>query len=156
MRESLAPVAPTASVASFFDRLPARRLISLAAVLTLAGCSLAPTYQRPELPVPAALPQAGAASQAAGESGAQAADVAAVPWRDYFPDPRLQSLICEALANNRDLRVAMLNIEQARAQYDIRRADLLPAVNERDAPRVYLDWQDQLHRSWSFYERHLR
>ena len=129
MRESLAPVAPTVSVASFFDRLPARRLISFAAVLTLAGCSLAPTYQRPELPVPAALPQAGAASQAAGESGAQAADVAAVPWRDYFPDPRLQSLICEALANNRDLRVAILTIDAQRAAYQIQAADRVPNVN---------------------------
>ena len=51
MPESLVPVAPTASVASFVDRLPVRRLISAAAVLALAGCSLAPTYQRPELPV---------------------------------------------------------------------------------------------------------
>ena len=77
MRESLAPVAPTASVALFLGSLPVRRLVSLAAVVALAGCSLAPTYQRPELPVPAALPQAGAASQASGESGASAADVSA-------------------------------------------------------------------------------
>ncbi len=127
MRESLAPVAPTVSVASFFGQLPVRRLISFAAVLTLAGCSLAPTYQRPELPVPAALPQASGASDA--QAPAAAADVAAVPWREYFPDPRLQSLICEALANNRDLRVAILTIDAQRAAYQIQAADRVPNVN---------------------------
>jgi len=127
MRESLAPVAPTASVASFLGQLPVRRLISFAAVLTLAGCSLAPTYQRPELPVPAALPQASGASDA--QAPAQVADVATVPWREYFPDPRLQSLICEALANNRDLRVAILTIDAQRAAYQIQAADRVPNVN---------------------------
>lgn len=129
MRESLAPVAPTASAVSPFDRLPARRLVSFAAVLMLAGCSLAPTYQRPELPVPAALPQAKVASGASGAAEAPATDVAAVPWRDYFPDPRLQSLICEALANNRDLRVAILTIDAQRAAYQIQAADRVPNVN---------------------------
>jgi outer membrane protein TolC len=128
MRESLVPVAPIASVASLLERLPTRRLISLAAVLTLAGCSLTPTYQRPELPVPAALPLAGAASQALGAQPAPA-DVAAVPWREYFPDARLQSLICEALANNRDLRVAILTIDAQRAAYQIQAADRVPGVN---------------------------
>ncbi len=130
MRESLAPVAPTASAVSLFDRLPARRLVSFAAVLMLAGCSLAPTYQRPELPVPAALPQAKVASgAAAAQAEAPATDVAAVPWREYFPDPRLQSLICEALANNRDLRVAILTIDAQRAAYQIQAADRVPNVN---------------------------
>ena len=130
MRESLAPVAPTASAVSPFDRLPARRLVSFAAVLMLAGCSLAPTYQRPELPVPATLPQAKVASgAAAAQAEAPATDVAAVPWREYFPDPRLQSLICEALANNRDLRVAILTIDAQRAAYQIQAADRVPNVN---------------------------
>ena len=130
MRESLAPVAPTASAVSLFDRLPARRLVSFAAVLMLAGCSLAPTYQRPELPVPAALPQAtGASGAAPAQPEAPATDVATVPWREYFPDPRLQSLICEALANNRDLRVAILTIDAQRAAYQIQAADRVPNVN---------------------------
>lgn len=130
MRESLAPVAPTASAVSLFDRLPARRLVSFAAVLMLAGCSLAPTYQRPELPVPAALPQAtGASGAAPAQPEAPATDVATVPWREYFPDPRLQSLIFEALANNRDLRVAILTIDAQRAAYQIQAADRVPNVN---------------------------
>lgn len=131
MRESLTPAA---SVASFYGALPVRRVISFAAVLALAGCSLAPTYQRPELSVPATLPPVDAASQASAASAdaaaqAPAVDVAAVPWREYFPDPRLQSLICEALANNRDLRVAILNIEAQRAAYQIQAADRVPNVN---------------------------
>lgn len=51
-----------------------------------------------------------------------------MPWQNYFAEPRLQQLIDIALANNRDLRVAMLNIEQARATYQVRRADLYPGV----------------------------
>lgn len=53
---------------------------------------------------------------------------ATVPWQNYFAEPRLQQLIGIALANNRDLRVAMLNIEQARASYQVRRADLYSGV----------------------------
>ena len=100
---------------------PVRRLISLAAVLMLSACSLTPDYQRPELAVPATLP----ASAATGG----AVDVAGVPWRSYFPDARLQALIAEALANNRDLRVAILNIEAQRAAYQIQAADRLPSLN---------------------------
>lgn len=100
---------------------PVRRLISLAAVLMLSACSLTPDYQRPELAVPATLP----ASAATGG----AVDVAGVPWRSHFPDARLQALIAEALANNRDLRVAILNIEAQRAAYQIQAADRLPSLN---------------------------
>lgn len=103
-------------------------LLALAAMAMLQACSLTPTYQRPELAVPQALaggaPVAGAASDAA-----PAPAVANVPWRSYFPDARLQSLVGEALAHNRDLRVAILNIEQMRAAYQIQRADQLPTVN---------------------------
>ena len=50
-------------------------------------------------------------------------------WQTFFPDTRLQRLIELALVNNRDLRVAVLNIEQARAQYQMRRADQFPTIN---------------------------
>ena len=50
-------------------------------------------------------------------------------WQDYFTDPTLRHLIDIALANNRDLRVALLNIEQARAQLGIRRADQFPTLS---------------------------
>ncbi|QNP58178.1 efflux transporter outer membrane subunit [Paenacidovorax monticola] len=94
---------------------------SLAAALLMAGCSFIPTYERPQAPVPAAYATAGTAP-------ADAAPAAAVDWKDYFTDARLQRLIEAALANNRDLRVAALNIEQARAQFQIQRAAQFPSV----------------------------
>ena len=103
-----------------------RTLLSLAVATALAGCSLAPTYERPQAPVDAAYPSGsayGAPGQAA--AGAPAADVG---WRDFFGDPLLQELLALSLANNRDLRVAALNVEAARAQYRIQRADLAPSV----------------------------
>ena len=100
---------------SFFLSRP----IALAAALLLAGCSLMPTYERPAAPVPAAFPYP------AAQEGAAAREL---PWQQFFADERLRALITTALANNRDLRVAVLNIEQARAQYDVRRADRLPTV----------------------------
>ncbi|MBM3114803.1 AdeC/AdeK/OprM family multidrug efflux complex outer membrane factor [Jeongeupia naejangsanensis] len=98
--------------------------LALSSVL-LAGCSLAPTYQRPDMPVEASWPQ-GAAYQAANADGRQFAETT---WRDYFSDPKLQQVIALALANNRDLRIAALNIEKARAQYQISRADLFPTIS---------------------------
>lgn len=94
--------------------------IALAAAALLAGCSLIPTYERPAAPVSATY---AATSPAATQGAAQTA-----PWQDYFSDPRLHQLIETALDNNRDLRIAVLNIEQARATYQVRRADLYPGV----------------------------
>jgi multidrug efflux system outer membrane protein len=105
-----------------FLRSRAAPAAALACVL-LGACTMIPRYERPAAPVAAAFPAVGAASPDAGQKPADATD-----WRSYFTDPRLQRLIQTALDNNRDLRVAVLNIEQARAQYDIRRADLLPTV----------------------------
>ena len=94
---------------------------ALAASLALAGCSLIPTYERPAAPVPTTFP--GDPAQPAGPAAAT------VPWQDFFGDPRLQDLLSTALANNRDLRVTALNIEQARAQFQISRAAQFPALN---------------------------
>lgn len=97
-------------------------LIALIPVLAaLAGCNMAPRYVRPEMPVAAAFPEAAAAGPEAGV----AADVA---WRDFFIDERLRGLIALGLENNRDLRVAIGNVEQARALYRVQRADLLPTL----------------------------
>ena len=93
-------------------------------VAGIAGCgSMIPEFVRPAAPVPAAFP--GTGTQAVPDS-TPAADL---EWQRYFSDPQLQRLIDLALKNNRDLRVAVLNIEQARAQYQVRRADELPTVN---------------------------
>ena len=95
----------------------------LAAACALAGCiDLAPRYQRPANPTPASFP--------AGPAYAPppAADVAPVGWQDFFSDPKLKRVIAEALANNRDLRIAVANIEAARAQYHVQRAALFPTI----------------------------
>ncbi len=98
--------------------------LATCAALALAGCSsLIPTYERPAAPVAAtyALEMTPAAAP-----GAEAA--ADIEWQRFFADPRLQRLIGLGLANNRDLRLAVLNIEQARAAYQVRRADVFPTV----------------------------
>ncbi len=98
-------------------------VLILAASTALAGCSLAPKYARTELPVPPSLP--------VGDAYLRQSEAAlpAITYRDVFKDPRLQQIIVQALANNRDLRVAAANIASTRAQYRIQRADLLPQVD---------------------------
>lgn len=97
------------------------KMIAVVLLAALGGCSLAPTYQRPAAPVPAAWPDSAAVKPGA---------VSLMPdWQVYFPDPRLQALIAAALENNRDLRIATARIAEARAQYGIQQADRLPNVN---------------------------
>lgn len=94
-------------------------------MLALGGCTMAPAYHRPELPVP----------DNYGKDITLPGHEAALPgWKAFFADPALQRLIALALDHNRDLRTAMLNIEKTRAQYRIQRADLLPTV---DAAAAY-------------------
>lgn len=88
--------------------------------LGLAGCTLAPSYKRPETGVDESFPFA-----AGAEEGVTAADLG---WREVFQDARLQSLVERALENNRDLRVAALNVERFQAEYRIERSALFPAV----------------------------
>ncbi|MBB5886514.1 efflux transporter outer membrane subunit [Xanthomonas sp. LMG 8992] len=101
-----------------------RSALALACAGLLAGCaSLAPSYARPDAPVPATFADSGS-----GDAG-DGASIATLDWRQVFLDPRLQQVIAQALDNNRDLRVAVLNIDKARAQYRIQRADLFPSVS---------------------------
>ena len=107
-------------------RRPVLRAATLALSLLLGGCiSLEPKYVRPAPPIPTALPQGG------GYGAAEPALVAApdLAWRDFFTDPKLRQVIQLALDNNRDLRVAVLNIAEARQQYRIQRAGLLPHID---------------------------
>jgi multidrug efflux system outer membrane protein len=97
---------------------------ALLAALMLAGCmSMAPNYERPAAPVAGAFPDANSGSAPAQKTAAD------TDWQTYFPDPQLRRLIDLSLKNNRDLRVAVLNIEQLRAQYRIQRADLVPTIS---------------------------
>ncbi|MCW0456932.1 efflux transporter outer membrane subunit [Xanthomonas sacchari] len=102
-----------------------RMSVAVATLLALSGCTLAPTYVRPAAPVPADL----AAVDVAPAAGA-ATDTLAMPdWQQVFLDPRLRQTIALALQNNRDLRVAVLSIDKARAQYRIQRAAQLPSFD---------------------------
>lgn len=102
------------------SRLPRRlaRLGTLAAALALAGCmNLAPQIERPALPVPAQLPAANAAAPAAP-----------LAWQALLRDERLRRVVDQTLKNNRDLRVALLNVERSRAQLRLADADRWPTL----------------------------
>lgn len=97
-----------------------KTVMALAAAAVLAGCTMIPKYERPAAPVADSFPYPGASS---GTSAAQ------LGWQDFFTDEQLRNLIGIALKNNRDLRVAVLNVEQARTQVDVARSSLFPTIN---------------------------
>ncbi|HYC43364.1 MAG TPA: AdeC/AdeK/OprM family multidrug efflux complex outer membrane factor [Noviherbaspirillum sp.] len=97
--------------------------LPLLAAAVLSACSLAPVYDRPDAPIPTTYP-----AEATPQGGQIAYVTADNGWREFFQDPRLQALIEAALVHNRDLRVAALRIEEARAQYNITGADMLPNI----------------------------
>ncbi|MBV6272037.1 efflux transporter outer membrane subunit [Alcaligenaceae bacterium CGII-47] len=102
---------------------PARLLVLSSLALALSACSLAPTYERPSAPVPAAFPGQGAQVEPAST------DMAALPdWQSFFLDARLKALIELALANNRDMRIAVQRVQEARAQYGIAQSDQWPTL----------------------------
>src|SRR5690606_13286131 len=100
-----------------------RSSISIAIALVLAGCSLAPNYEQPESPVPDSFPSYGQSSDI--QNVQVAADLG---WSEMFRDPRLVALIGIALENNRDMRIAVQRVEEARAQYGIAQSDRLPTL----------------------------
>ena len=91
----------------------------LVSALLATGCSFIPTMNKTALPVADQYPIA------TSETSTPAADI---PWQNFYTDERLKQVIGLALDNNRDLRVAVLNIEQMRAQYQIQRSQLYPEV----------------------------
>lgn len=102
-------------------------LLSLTGIaICVTGCKMAPKYTRPEPPIPADWPT----GQAYAEDPVMAdAPVASeLPWREFFTDPKLQQVIETALENNRDLRLAALNVERARSLYGIQRQELYPSL----------------------------
>jgi multidrug efflux system outer membrane protein len=101
-------------------------VLTITALLLFTGCTMIPKYTRPEAPVPAAWPSGPAYQKTKSAPGAQV--TADLPWREFFTDPRLQQIIETALKNNRDLRLAALNVERARALYRVQRAELYPKV----------------------------
>jgi len=99
-----------------------RTLLTLTSAAALSACNMAPTYVRPSPPIPATFP-----ADAAYPS-ATATERPGLPWTALISDPRLKAVIERALANNRDLRAALANVEAARAQYRVQRAARLPTV----------------------------
>lgn len=102
------------------------------AAMLLAGCGslLTPQYERPDAPVPANWPTQGAYAGAVRDSDGSAIDTG---WKTFVVDERARRLVAMALANNRDLRIAALNVERARAAYGVSRADLFPSVSAAGA-----------------------
>jgi multidrug efflux system outer membrane protein len=94
-------------------------------IIFLTGCTLAPKYKRPEAPIPSSWPS-GPAYKERLPSTLTANEL---KWEEFFTDDRLKEIIGMALHNNRDLRLAALNMERARAFYGIQRAELLPTLN---------------------------
>jgi multidrug efflux system outer membrane protein len=94
-----------------------RKSIALIGTILIAGCSLAPNYERPAAPV--------AANWAEADASAARA-VAGLDWRAYFPDAQLQALIADALEHNRDMRIAVARVAEARGLFGVTRADRLP------------------------------
>ena len=96
------------------------RAVPLALAMLLSGCAyMAPSYERPAATVPKDWP-------IKIETSAQSASR---DWRDLFPDPRLQAMIATALEHNRDMRIAVARVEEARSLYGVQRADQLPNLN---------------------------
>jgi len=113
---------------------PVIKRLPLMLALGLSACSLIPEYQRPTGAVPGQLPDAstpasGSTSTGAAASSPVAATEAPAPWAGYFPDERLKGLVQKALEGNRDLRVAVLNVDQLRATYQVTAADRFPTLN---------------------------
>ncbi|HTO62969.1 MAG TPA: efflux transporter outer membrane subunit [Bradyrhizobium sp.] len=106
---------------------PSSIAASATLLVMLSGCTLIPDFMRPDVPTPTAWPT----GEAYPKPGPGEADqkLAGTDWHRYFSDPKLRQVIALSLSNNRDLRVAALNIEKAQAQSRISQSDLFPKVN---------------------------
>lgn len=96
-----------------------------ASLIVLSGCSMAPVYERPIAPVPSTW----SLGAEAAASSALPSSAASLDWQSFVADDSLRELIELALANNRDLRQSLFNVQAARAQYRVQRADRLPGID---------------------------
>lgn len=108
-----------------------KRWILYLSILVVSGCTMAPRYERPGAPVAGEWPDKGANEAVVGpvKEDKTAVPSADIGWKEFFKDPKLQQLIELSLKNNRNLRIAALNVQKARAQYRIQRAELFPALD---------------------------
>lgn len=103
-----------------------KTLIGFLLIILLAGCSFIPEYKRPDPPIPKEWPKGEAYENLEQD---KAPRVNERPWRNFLPDKKLQWIIEKAFINNKDLKVAALNVERAKAYYGIQRAQLFPAID---------------------------
>lgn len=101
-------------------------LIALAATTMLVACSTAPDYKTPDSPVSAEWPQGMSYETLSKDDDGK---VSQITWKEFFGSEKLQKVIALTLENNRDLRIAALNVEKAQALYRVQRADLLPTID---------------------------
>ena len=120
-----------------------QRLPAALAALALAGCSLAPPYVQPPLQVPESWPVGDAYLRQSEATLPQ------VGYQDIFRDPRLQQLIVEAIANNRDIRVAAANLAAARAQVRVARAGQFPTIGATGGASATVDGKGNVSQSYS-------
>lgn len=111
------------------------RFAALPMLVTVAitGCSLAPKYERPDAPVPAQYPEQfgqvkGASGLKVNVSSPDALASADLGWREFFRDPRLLALIDVAIKNNRDMRIAVQRVQEARALYGVQQSERFPTI----------------------------
>jgi len=102
-------------------------LLLLGMAMVPAGCTMAPKYTRAKAPVPTAWPNGTAYTDALAATNAP--EASQLRWQEFFTDPKLQQVIGTALTNNRDLRIAALNVERSRAMYNIQWDVLFPTIN---------------------------
>lgn len=101
-------------------------LIALATSTMLVGCSMASDYERPQSPISGQWPQGMSYEEL---SPSEKVNIAEISWKKFFGSEKLQKIITLALENNRDLRIAALNVEAAQAMYRVQRADIYPTIN---------------------------
>jgi multidrug efflux system outer membrane protein len=128
--QAMSATAPQKSFASFLQK---RRSYLLFVSTLASGCTLAPAYHRPALPVAAAFPDGPAYHSDAPRAAPLAVSADELGWRDFFTDPRLRRLIDIALHANRDLRTAVIDVAQANAQFREQRAQLFPSISANGA-----------------------
>jgi len=102
-------------------------VLILGIILCFNGCTMAPKYRRPKAPVPGNWPTG--ASYPQMQAATKVLDAMELKWQDFFTDPKLQKVIQMSLKNNRDLRLAALNVERARGLYGIQEAELFPVID---------------------------
>ena len=124
-----------------------RKLLPLSLVLVATACSVTPEYQRPDAPVPAEWPL----KVSAGDTATKAA--LPTDWRAFFPDPRLQGLIAAALEHNRDMRISLARVDEARALAERalefkRERGRLPSLTSQDA------WERRMAEGVAYLQRH--